>query len=193
MSPSFHLGSILYYTPENWSVWLSRSKITANKERDNIRIIHLNDRQATFVWQTNNLQDISPNFSSILKPMSDNVALHTPPPNAANQQANDVNLALRRAAFTEGAFEWDFKSDDGRIYLDSHNQILRFTLGLNQTFSVSGMEIVEGNRGNTFIYIYPDGSRSIKTSQPSDADSSGEAEANGSDEDHERMINDLLG
>ena len=49
--PIFYLSSIVFHTPNDWSIWVSGHKITSNKNTTTLRVLSVSQDRATFLWQ----------------------------------------------------------------------------------------------------------------------------------------------
>ena len=114
ISPSFYLGSILYSSKDDWTIWVNSKKIIAKKKEDlkfivpQLKLLDINEQYIIFSWQSRMLDNLSPNWKDKL--------------------IKDAN---------------SYHSKDNRIVITDSN-ILTFKLYPNQSFSIYDMEILEG-------------------------------------------------
>lgn len=64
ITPSFYLGSLAYFSPEQWAVWLNNKKYTKEKSTGDINIISVSPEDVLIVWQVDSLDVIAPNWRS---------------------------------------------------------------------------------------------------------------------------------
>lgn len=57
--PNLYLGSIVYYSPTNWSVWINGKKLVnrLNKSSNILFVSNIDRSEAVFVWKPETLQD----------------------------------------------------------------------------------------------------------------------------------------
>lgn len=49
--PVFHLSSIVFHNPSDWSLWLEGHKITSKKNNTDVQVIAVSQQGATFAWK----------------------------------------------------------------------------------------------------------------------------------------------
>lgn len=64
--PIFQLRSILYIAPKNWSVWVNGEKISHGVKHETLAIENINEKRVTFIWKTDILDRLSPNWKQSL-------------------------------------------------------------------------------------------------------------------------------
>jgi hypothetical protein len=50
LSPDIHLGAVLYYGPDDWSVWLQGTRWTPGTEHPGLRIIGVSPNRVEMLW-----------------------------------------------------------------------------------------------------------------------------------------------
>ena len=65
-APVFFLKSILYFAPDNWSLWLNDKKITnkADKTFENIAVMDISRSQVMLVWKRSQIDIIYPGWKN---------------------------------------------------------------------------------------------------------------------------------
>lgn len=130
VAPAFYLNSVLYYKPDSWTIWLNYMRIRAGATFPKLEISEVREDKVIFIWETENLDLISPNWKDKLKWVED-------------------------PKMQERLGEWEYCSKDWNIFVDSTQRKVRFILGANQTFVSRQMRIVEGERKSTFLDLQP--------------------------------------
>jgi hypothetical protein len=122
-APSFYLTTILYPKDKNWTIWLNGNKVRKEikLQPPEPEIIKVRASKVTFIWKSDMLDKLSPKFRNILRKVTEN---------------DDVSR--------EADSGWDYISNDGKIVFDSIRKKVKFTIGINQTFSVYNAKIFEG-------------------------------------------------
>lgn len=141
VAPSFFLNSVIFYEPENWAVWLNNSKIRKGEERNDLKIGRLSEKFVEVLWQSLELDAISPNWALNME------SLGNPNPVVVKESTEEERLR-KIQAFRNNNFNWDYISRDGNILVDSANKVVRFKIGLNQSFVSESMELVEGQHSS---------------------------------------------
>lgn len=49
--PVFYLASIVYHSPNDWSLWMSGRKITSGKNETDVSVLSISPNSATFIWR----------------------------------------------------------------------------------------------------------------------------------------------
>lgn len=136
-SPTFFLKTVIFPEDGSWTLWYNSEKVRKEQvsSQDNPRIEKVYNDKVVFLYKTEGLAQLSPNYTSILKPVE-----------AGSKYSK------------EGGFAWDFVSDKGDILFDSTQGFVRFKIGVNQTFSLYDAKIFEGYKAPTKAAIMIDGS-----------------------------------
>lgn len=73
-APNFYLKSILYFSRDNWSLWLNKKMFSATTDRvfDNINLMHVTRYSASFLWKKAQIDLIYPNWKDVFINMEDN-------------------------------------------------------------------------------------------------------------------------
>lgn len=71
VSTSFYLNSIIYLSINNWAVWLNNYKLDYSSAGGIVKINSVDSESAEFLWETRNLDKISPNWRSKLQQIND--------------------------------------------------------------------------------------------------------------------------
>ncbi len=134
-APAFFLSSVLYYTPESWSVWIGKDRIRSKdsaKEKEGFKIIRVTNDSVEGVWRTPYLDNIIPGWRQNLLPF---------------------DKVMGKNVFERGEGNWDYVSEDATILVDSKTGTVKFRLGLHQSFVSHRMEVVEGEAEGKTITI----------------------------------------
>lgn len=71
-APVFYLKSIMYLSPDSWSVWINDKKLTSRSSSDgNLHVINVNETSAAFLWEDSQIEYIYPNWLSDMDRLSD--------------------------------------------------------------------------------------------------------------------------
>ena len=70
-APAFYLNSILFYDPENWTIWVNNRRIRKNTPLNTIEVAKITREYVEFFWKPINLNTISPNWTAKLIAISD--------------------------------------------------------------------------------------------------------------------------
>lgn len=137
--PNFSLNSLLFFTPESWSVWINNERIRNNNRetKESLKVLQVHEKGVEFVWQSWDLEQVAPGWKRNFMMTSEARATS----NTASVKRNQQEKA---EVFKSGAYRWDYKSQDGKILVDSVNDIVKVDLGLHQTFVSSTMKVAEG-------------------------------------------------
>lgn len=57
--PAYYLSSIIYRTPNNWSIWLNGRKFKAGDEIPGLEIASISSERVAFVWSPERLREVS--------------------------------------------------------------------------------------------------------------------------------------
>lgn len=132
LSPVYALNSVLFDTPDMWTIWVNGTRIRKGQSFigiEELQVLDVRHDQVELLWHSTKLNLQSPNWQSVLKPLSD-------VPN------DPKNLAFYSS--TADGYEWNYKSNDGNILLDSKSGVVKIRLGINQSFVANEMKIAEG-------------------------------------------------
>ncbi len=153
-SPSneyFYLNSVLYFNPSSWTIWLNNQRIRKKDIPRDIYLLDVTETSVSLIGQNFNFDITSvPNFDNFVPyNESDRQSLLQSLKSATplKDMTSAVRIALeksRRKAFSSGAYEWDLKSTDGDIVVDSYNGIFKITLKINQRFDTKSLSFIEG-------------------------------------------------
>ena len=125
VAPAFFLNSVLYNTPQNWTIWLNSRRIRSGAKFPELEISKVDGDAVEFIWQTEQLDFISPEWEKKVMPI-------------------DLKPGEVVPRFT-------YQSKDGLIAVDRSRRFVRFTLGPHQTFISKSMRIVEGFVRSTVV------------------------------------------
>jgi hypothetical protein len=142
----FNLDTILFPKDENWTVWINNDKVRkldADKLSDYI-IKDAGENFVTIIFIAKDLNIDSPNFRNILKLQENLNAVIKITDKGASYKALDKTSTISNKALKDANFNWDYKSEDGRIWVASYDNVVKFTLKLRQKFTLSTMSISEG-------------------------------------------------
>ena len=118
VAPAFFLNSVLYNTPNNWTIWMNSRRIRAGAKFPELEISRVDRDAVEFIWQTEQLDFISPEWEKTVMP-----------------------IALKPG---EVVPRFVYQSKDGTIAVDRSRRYVRFVLGPHQTFVSRTMKITEG-------------------------------------------------
>ena len=114
---SFFLKSLIYYNPDQWTLWIENSlkteKITNESNSSGLVVEEIKPGYATIIWQTPNLDKIAPEWKRFLISDSRNRYRH---------EKFDILVERDEQSIAE----------------------VKFRLRPNQTFNVNSMQIFEG-------------------------------------------------
>ncbi len=128
-APSFYLNSIMYYTPENWTIWINGNRIRkSDPEHGAITIASVNEDSVEVIWKSENLGIIYPNIISDF------------------EQVNGKK-------YSGASLYWKYRSSDGGIFINKNMDMVRFRIGIQQSFVSHLMEVVEGKRADKEVAI----------------------------------------
>lgn len=73
-APAFYLKSILYFSPDNWSLWLNNKKLSDNTDKtiENITLVDISHKQASFLWKNTTIDLIYPDWKDLFTAIEDN-------------------------------------------------------------------------------------------------------------------------
>ena len=105
-APAFNFLSSIVAEDGKWSLWINESKIRQEQKVNpmNLDILKVTGEYIVAMWQTDYLDEVSPNFRSRL---------------------NFINISDRNL---NGEYSWDYKSQDGDIHVDSSRGLIKFKL-----------------------------------------------------------------
>lgn len=66
---SFYLGSIMYFSDQNWSIWLNGDRISPLEEAENVIAVEvdtISDHYVRFVWNDIDIASASPSWREVL-------------------------------------------------------------------------------------------------------------------------------
>lgn len=66
VAPAFHLNSILFYGPNNWTLWINHRRIRRNTKLERLEITKVTKNYMEMVWKPINLNISSPGWENIL-------------------------------------------------------------------------------------------------------------------------------
>ncbi|MCB2081294.1 MAG: hypothetical protein KDD76_01580 [Rickettsiales bacterium] len=137
-APSFFLRSIIYYNPQEWTIWLNNKKLRYGENYGKFYIVHVDENEATFIWHSDDLDIISPTWAETI-PQRDALTEMVVVSDISDDKPKEETLTYR----------WDHMTDDQSIAIDSRAHAIRFVLRPNQSFISYRMQITEG----TFSHI----------------------------------------
>ena len=91
-APTFYLGSILYFTPDNWVIWLNGKRLTTEDPTENIEIISVSENTAELSWYTDQLEVIAPNWKTKAEEVNQRNAPGNPL--SINKNSGEVRIRL---------------------------------------------------------------------------------------------------
>ena len=147
VAPAFYLNSMLYNSPDNWTIWLNSRRVRTGTKFPELEIASVNADRVEFIWMTDQLDFISPKWDEKIKQIS--LKENEPQP------------------------RWLYVSDDGNISVDQSRRYVRFLLGPHQTFMTHDMEIAEGYRKSTFFESVQQLAPNVAIGQPGAAPAGG--------------------
>jgi hypothetical protein len=118
VAPAFFLNSVLYNKPDNWTIWMNSRRIRAGAKFPELEIASVNQDSVEFIWETEQLDFISPEWEKKVIPLEIKPGQEVP--------------------------RFAYVSKDGLIGVDRNRRYVRFVLGPHQTFVSRSMKIVEG-------------------------------------------------
>ena len=118
VAPAFFVNSVLYNTPDNWTIWLNSRRIRSGSKFPELEISKVDRDAVEFIWETELLDAISPDWEKKVMP-----------------------LELKPG---EPVPRFVYQSKDGLIAVDKSRRFVRFIIGPHQTFVSKEMKIVEG-------------------------------------------------
>lgn len=71
VAPAFYLNSILYYNPNNWTIWVNHRRIRKNTQLRDLQVGKITKDYVEFIWKPTNLNIISPDWISNMKPIGE--------------------------------------------------------------------------------------------------------------------------
>jgi len=118
---TFYLASLIYPADKDWTIWLNGKKIRKENEKTELKdsvVTNINSNHVVIdaTLEAGTLNMNSPEYKTKLLPVTE----------------------------PDGKRNWDYASEDGKIKLDSAAGVVRFKIGMNQTFSLYDMVIKEG-------------------------------------------------
>lgn len=123
-APSFFLKSLLLPDSDSWTIWLNASRIR-DYEKDDITA----EKGLTIQKVTQN------NATFIFK----------------DEHLDKIAPDYKDDLIKTDSGKWDYRSKDGKIKVNSKSKTVKFTIGINQTFSTAGLIISEGFVAPTVI------------------------------------------
>lgn len=169
VAPAYYLSSILYYSPESWTVWLNNIRLRKGDNIDKLYVEDVQETEVTLIVGPFDLDVISENWDKRLTPLSPSVAQVI--------ESEGKEVALR----------WNYVSEDKRVYVDGKKNMIKFTVQLQQTFASRTMSVVDG-----FVASYI---RKIKTDEGTAALNEvldGLSSSGGGDSSEEPNFDDLV-
>lgn len=65
--PTFFLDSIMYFSPENWALWINGKKLSSDKRAsDGLRVVDIDNKKATLIWTSNAFTTAVPDWKEQL-------------------------------------------------------------------------------------------------------------------------------
>jgi len=61
-APSYYLRSIMYFSPDNWTIWLNDTKISSKDDYEGLRIIAVDRDKAAFMIEDSKIEYIYPEW-----------------------------------------------------------------------------------------------------------------------------------
>ncbi len=158
-APVFVLDSILYLNAQKWSVWINGTRFRRNQGTNDFRILQVSEDEVEILWQSFQLDEISPGWKSKLVSLEPHTNQHTPPEALTLDEVYLSDDLADDFVFTPApepeptldslaleSLKWDYSSEDQSILIDSNNQVVKIRLLLHQTFDSRAMQINEGKQ-----------------------------------------------
>lgn len=142
----FRLDSILFPVDGNWTIWLNENKIR-KLDAENIAdyvIKNVDENFITIFFFAKDLNIDSPNFRNILTFQGNSETNVKITDKGAVYNAIDKSKIITVNEIKEADYNWDYKSNDGRIWVATADNLVKITLKLRQEFKLSNMAISEG-------------------------------------------------
>ncbi|PIR38465.1 MAG: hypothetical protein COV35_06775 [Alphaproteobacteria bacterium CG11_big_fil_rev_8_21_14_0_20_39_49] len=70
-APAFYLSSILYLSPDNWSVWINGQKVSFGEGYNNVEIVKVTETEVTMIWRDSMIDYVSPGWKDKYNLMAD--------------------------------------------------------------------------------------------------------------------------
>lgn len=125
VAPTFYINSVLYEGPRNWTIWLNSRRIRVGATFPELEIRSVKNDLVEFVWKTDQLDYISPNWDQKIKAV-------------AVQPGEPIP-------------EWAYVSDDKNVFVDQTRRVVRFFIGPHQSFVTRKMQVAEGKLNSYFF------------------------------------------
>lgn len=153
---SFFFNSLLYRGPDDWTMWLNKTRIRVAQDVEHIKVQHVREDDATMVWVSikTTFDIMSPGYKNKMErtdvPLDaggveclekDDIPEDETEEERAEREARE--RARKTRAFESGNYHWHYVSKDGRLAVDSCNDIALFKLRPYETFHPAKMEIAD--------------------------------------------------
>lgn len=135
--PAFNLQSIVYFSDDNWSIWLNgkRNRVD-NSRQDRLEIHEVTPQYTVMTYTEPNLNDLLPNWQENM---------------LSYDKRNAPDISER---YDSKPYIWDYISENGLILIDSEQGAMRFKLRPSQTFVSHQLALLEGKHaGETLSFV----------------------------------------
>jgi len=120
----FVLQSILYFSPDDWSIWINNKKIENNQNfSSNLSIVKVTKDRVEFILSPDDLEKTSPDW-----------------------KLNLISAKDKKVETDKGnVYKWDFQSPEGNVFVNSRGTAVKFILNMNQNINLTTMKVTEGS------------------------------------------------
>ncbi len=94
--PSFYLKSILYFGPQDWTVWINDKKIKQDESPPFLNIIKIDETQATFLWKDSKIDLRFPEWRDYMIPFDEEKKFFSNGQNVViSSETGDISFILK--------------------------------------------------------------------------------------------------
>ncbi|NDF12848.1 MAG: hypothetical protein EB060_08585 [Proteobacteria bacterium] len=66
IAPSYYLNSVLFYAPENWTLWMNYKRTRRGMKLEDLQVAHIDNDFVEFIWKPKDLDFLSPGWQGKL-------------------------------------------------------------------------------------------------------------------------------
>jgi len=121
--PVFYLQSIIFYSPQDWILWLNGKKIrTGENYSPSLSVVKVDEDKAYLLWKSPTIDDLIPGWENSLKENASNAAF-----------------------LPDSDLTWTHHTVEGNILVNKSEKVFGFILRPNQSLITGEMAVLEGH------------------------------------------------
>lgn len=94
-APVFFLNSVVYFSPQQWTIWVNDEKISVGDEHDQLEVSGVEGGKVTFFWRDSKIDYIFPKWREKFTPLLDTGYFSNQKDILINGETGDISFVLQ--------------------------------------------------------------------------------------------------